>query len=188
MNKRFLFSLRSTWYHRSTHLLIKSLCCFLKSQNSVFCVSYCWSFYSRWSRKAHLPSIPLKPINTNVTLYQAEKICWGEISRNFFFKNSYLLSCQSCLSHRSDKTNQTLKHGKSVLDGWMEKTLLNKWREVVMSGILTLSPMSPTFPVIPGSPCRHKSTITCEITMTNVFVLCFRKMERNDKSNGFYSP
>lgn len=75
------------------------------------------SLFSRWSRKAHLPSIPLNA-NEHSILSSASPCEQPKSTR--MKQVIHLLSCQARLPHRSDETHQALKRSQRQV-GCMDK-------------------------------------------------------------------
>lgn len=129
------------------------------------------------------------PNNTNIAL----SLQWPITFWKWFYKNGttkYLLSCQPFLSHRTDETHQALKYRGSMLDGgvgrylhtWFGKSAIIPIQEEAMSEFLTLSPMGPTFPVIPGSPYR-KENITSHLFTKSIHHFFYFERKKETKIN-----
>lgn len=83
----------------------------------MFTVSHRRSLFSRWSRKAHLPSIPLNANEHNIL--SSASPCEQQKSTRMK-RVIHLLSCQARLPHRSDETHQALKRSQRQV-GCMDK-------------------------------------------------------------------
>lgn len=147
-------------------------------------MSYRCSLFSEGSGKTHLPSIPLNVHKHNVesSRLSSEELVYLQGKKKLF----YLLSCQSCLSHSSDETHQTLKHTDSVLDvEWID---IWKKKKVSVSAFLTLSPMDPAFPVTPDSPFSDKYVTITTVLLFKIIIIIFHILSCGGKIKSIYSP
>lgn len=109
----------------------------LRSHCSVsFAVSHRRSLFSRWSRMAHLPTIPLDIQEHNIQSWNSV-ILWGTDTNKLtrIKQVIYLLSCQARLTHRSDETHQALKcfrHCVERMYEWIELEKVNVSYEDVL--------------------------------------------------------
>lgn len=155
----------------------------LKSLSAIFLIiSYRWSLFSRWSGKAHLPSIPLTKQDsvfsvTLLVLGTTLKWIYKNGTRFYTFSPASPASPTGPMKPTKPWNTET----QCWTDEWMDTVFAYMDRrkcnysiqEVAMSGFLTLSPMDPTFPVTPGSPYRDKYITGHLFTKINSIFLIF---------------
>lgn len=116
------------------HILKYQILFKLRSHSSIsFTVSHRRSLFSRWSRMAHLPTIPLDIQEHSHGTSSCEGQTQTQLTR--IKRIIYLLSCQARLSHRSDETHQALKcfrHHVGRMYKWIELEKVNVSYEDVL--------------------------------------------------------